>query len=292
MYERAYSGNIVIASEGPSDPEIVTTPYGEINSRSGARLHYVRSDAKLVFDKWRKDDKIPDEASVYLENPTVSDVQNTIASVSQTLNQFPQDHTGIDFYFAGHGRMTDGAWVLKDDVYSPEDLCNTMEENLTDGSGLRGISMMVDACYSGAFLIEFMIQVQKSMNLDFRDGLFSSLPHEKSWEMSFLEHGAFTFTQMYPGNSYVNSDLLTKAIEQNDHKIIAKYIQGSVGMTSNPTAFLTQSRQHPISVLKGALLSIRGYGDYSVFEESEDEPISFSKVAIELRKLVESYRLP
>ena len=290
MYERAYSGNIVIASEGPSEAEIVTTPYGEINSRSGARLNYVRSDAKLVFQKWSDDDKIPKEASVYLENPSVDDVQNAIANVSHALSGFDQNHTGLDIYFAGHGRMTDGAWVLKDDVFSAETLCKTMEENLTNGSGLRGVSMMMDSCYSGAFLIEFMIQIQQSMNLDFRDGLFSSLPHEKSWEMSFLEHGAFTFTEMFPGNSYVNSELLTKAIEQNDHKIIAKYLQGSVGMTSNPTAFLTQGRQHPISVLKGDLLSIRGYGDYCVFEESMDEPINFSEVAIGLRQLVDRFQ--
>ena len=290
MYERAYSGNIIIACQGPDDSQVVDTPYGEMRSRSGAKLKYVRADGQLVYKKWTKDSSLPAAANVYLEDPTSDDVKQAIAKVLKALSEFPQGAIGIDFYFAGHGRRTDGAWILKDEAFTAETLCNSMESNLKNGAGLCGLSMMVDSCFSGAFLINLMIQMQQSMNLDFRDGLFSSLPDEKSWEMSFLEHGAFTYTHMHTGNKNFDADTLIRAIEKSDYNIIAKYTQGMIGAMANPTAYLMQGRQHTIDISKGHFIRIPSYGSYSVFKESMDEPIDFLEVATDLRKIVDRYR--
>lgn len=290
MYERAYSGNIVIACQGPAESQVVDTPYGEMRSRSGAKLKYVRADGQLVYKKWTKDSSIPAAANVYLEDPTRDEVKQAIAKVLSALSGFPQDAIGIDFYFAGHGRLIDGAWILKDDAFTAKMLCDTMENNLKNGAGECGLSMIIDSCYSGAFLINFMIQMQQSVNLDFRDGLFSSLPHEKSWELSFLGHGAFTYTHMNKGNKNFDADSLTRAIEQNDYNIIAKYTQGMIGAMANPTAYLTQGRQHTIDVSKGCYINIPSYGHYSIFKKSMDESIDFSKVATDLRAIVDRYK--
>jgi len=45
MYERAYSGNIVIASEGPSEAEIVTTPYGGFFKNGAMMIRFQRKQA-------------------------------------------------------------------------------------------------------------------------------------------------------------------------------------------------------------------------------------------------------
>lgn len=290
MYERPYSGNIVIACEGQSLSDVVSTPYGEMRSRSGALLKYVKSDSEGIFTKWTKNEqRVPPEANKYLENPTLSELKNAISSVSTALSGFPQDATGIDFYFAGHGRLADGAWAVMDGYFTAYDLIDHMEDCLVDGDGLRGIGMISDSCYSGALMINLMIASQPSRNLRFLDGIFSSLPDEKSWELSFLEHGAFSFTYLNPGNGYVDGGLLTRAIEQNDQKIIAKFIQGSPSIV-NPTAFLTQGRQHSIRINKGGVVEIPGYGTNYMFEEDLDEPIIFSDFAASLRASVSKYK--
>jgi hypothetical protein len=71
MYDRPFSASLVIACEGKEDPEIIKSPYGDMRSREGALLKYVKNDAAKVFERWSKDEKIPKEG-IRSTNPIFS----------------------------------------------------------------------------------------------------------------------------------------------------------------------------------------------------------------------------
>ncbi|MDX5420137.1 MAG: hypothetical protein LPK09_13050, partial [Hymenobacteraceae bacterium] len=111
-----------------------------------------------------------------------------------------------------------------------------------------------------------------SYGIKLLDAKASSMHDEKSWELSFLEYGAHTFTILHPGNKYVSDKELTRAIEKNDDRVVAKLLQGMVSMMTCPVAYLTRGKQHPIDCMKGIHFSIRGYGDFSLSDI--EEPIT------------------
>jgi hypothetical protein len=169
-------------------------------------------------------------------------------------------------YFAGHGENSTGSLVLSNDVLSSEELLDYISSSVKKGKakGIRGLSLMLDSCYSGAFLIDTILEIDKNFqNVKLYDVEISSRYNEKSWELSFLEHGAFTYSFLNRGNGYVNQKELSKAIDNNNHGVIAKYMQGSVGMMACPVAYLTQGKQHAISGVKGCFF---GGVDISEYE--------------------------
>lgn len=134
--------------------------------------------------------------------------------------------------------------------------------------GERGLSIILDSCYAGSFLIDIVVELENhNHGIKLLDAKASSLHNEKSWELSFLEHDAFTF--LNPGNKHVDSRELTRAIEKNDNTIIAKSLQGLVAMMACPVAFLTRGRQHPIDCVKGYIFSISGLGEFSLGDIEE-----------------------
>lgn len=266
---RPYAASLVIASQGKQEAELVNTAYGEIRSRDGANLKFTANDAKGVFQKWIKTNRhLPTEAHVYLENPTKSEVKNAFSEINGLLSQYPQEKTGIDIYFAGHGEFPTGSLVLRDENLHFNELLDLISEPIDITAGSRGFSLMLDSCYSGSFLIDIVVALEKKeFGVKLLDAFTSSMHNEKSWELSFLEHGAFTFTFLNPGNQYVMPHELTKAIEEDDQRMLAKFLQGMVGMLASPVAFLTKARQHSISCSKGYngyQFSINGLGSFSL----------------------------
>lgn len=274
MYNRQYSVSVVIACQGSQESEIKSTPYGEIRSRSGASLKFTTNDAKGVYTQWLKHERevvehetVPDEGHIYLENPTKSEVLNAFSTINQILSKYPQGATGIDVFFAGHGECSSGALVLKDDTLSAKELLHIINSPLASSQGARGLGLGLDSCYAGSFLIDIVVELQKKEHsIELRDAMVSSMHDEKSWELSFLEHGAFTFSFLHPGNSYVKGNELNIAIERKDNKMIAKCLQGLVGSMASPVGFLTQGRQHPIRCYKGALMNISGLGEFYIHD--------------------------
>lgn len=272
MYDRKYSASLVIGCEGKSEPQVEQTYFGEMRSRSGANLKYVINDAKKIFEKWSTDNELPNEAHICLQNPDKKEVIQAIQSINKILSEYNQEQTGLDVFFAGHGEYGTGSLVMNDDTFSAEELIYHMSENLDSSKGERGLSFFLDSCYSGSFLIETILTSEKSKcPIRLFDAKVSSLPKEKSWELSFLEHGAYTFTFLNEGNAYVPQKELTKAIEKQDHALVAKYIQGMVAMISSPVAFLTQGKQHSIDCMKGYIFSVEGYGDFTTAEFEKGE---------------------
>ncbi|WP_299983864.1 hypothetical protein [uncultured Ruegeria sp.] len=240
------------------------TGFGQMRSRAGADLRYTSADAELTFNKWSRDKSVPKDAHVLLIEPSVADFASACTKVSKVLSGYPQQDTGVDLYFAGHGLPGNGALVLSDGVVTATRLIGLLEDSLKPGEGLRGLSMLLDSCFSGAFLFEAMVALQNHEKLRLFDAQCSSMHDEKSWELSFLGHGAFTFTHFHKGNNYVDSQELADAIDRQDNRTIARCVQGLVGMTADPAAFLTQGRQHSIDCMKGNFIDAGTRGLFDI----------------------------
>ena len=101
------------------------------------------------------------------------------------------------------------------------------------------------------------------------EGLASCLPDETCWEMEILEHGVFTYTRLHPGNSHVDQERFNRAILENDPDECAKGLQGLVGMTSNPSAFLTEGRQFSMSLTKHVIDVEGGFATVELDEKND-----------------------
>lgn len=271
MHDRKFSAHLVIASEGTGTSEVRTTSYGEIRSRDGANLKYTSNDAKGIFQKWGKYCNLSQKAYIYLENPTKPEVVKAFDQINQVLSNYPQEQTGIDLFFAGHGSFPSGSIVLRDGILSAKELIKLMSKPLEKTKGNRGLGLLLDSCYASSFLIDIILELEKNeSSIKLFDALVSSMHDEKSWELSFLEHGAFTFSFLNKGNAYVNINNFVRAVEKNDYKVIVKSLQGIVGsMGANSVAFLTQGRQHSIDCTKGSDFSIDGHGSFSLLDIKE-----------------------
>jgi hypothetical protein len=291
MYDREFSANLIIASKGMGKAEIRHTAFGEIRSRNGANLKYTSNDAKAIYSTWSKHHNLPDEAYIYLEDPTKLAVEEAIHQINEVLSKYPQEKTGIDIFFAGHGYPYSGSFMLKDDRLSAEELIDIISRPLEKAKASRGLGLILDSCYAGGFLIDIIIEIEKEKNaLRLFDALVSSMYDETSWELSFLEHGAFTFSFLNKGNSYFDNLEFAKSVENNDNKIITKYLQGIVGsMGASSVAFLTQGRQHSIDCLKGHHLTVNGHSSFSLTDikgtiTRDILEEKFSEAKVEIRK--------
>ena len=282
---RPRCASIVIACAGPQQPDVLQTRFGEIRSRNGALLRHTAQDAETVYHLWKANEPdLPDNMQVLLVDPTKSQVQNTIRNVSARIRQDYPDKVGMDFFFAGHGDRSTGGLILKDGVLSPTEFLSLQADDVgPDRGGERTIGVWLDSCYSGAFLIHLAIESFEDFH-GFRvdEGLASCLPDEQIFEMDILENGVFTYTRLYPGNSHVDATRFNQAILHDDKDEIAKGLQGLVGMTSNPPAFLTEGNQFSMSLTKHVIhvqgnLATAKLGDKSDFHEVSRQLTQFKR---------------
>ena len=275
--ELRYSANIVIASSGKEVPQIFETPFGEIRSRDGASLKFTTNDAESCFNRWKKKtgDYIPEDFHSLLVDPTLSQVEQTIKQLSIKLAKFPKGDPGLSLYFAGHGKQGSGDLVLKDGTLSPTRFLDLQQKETSEKRGSRGIGIILDSCYSGAFLLRLALECDRRFNeFSLYEGRVSCLPDEKSFELSSLEHGVFTYTFLNPGNKSVDSDEFNRAILEQDYPIIARGLQGAVANNGgNPTAFLTQGKQFFVS-LTNYRISVPGYTEIELESKSTFEELS------------------
>ena len=231
----------------------------------------------FVHRLWKaKEPDLPDNMQVLLVDPTKGQLQDTIRNVSMRI---PQDHpheVGLNFFFAGHGEQSTGVLILKDGTLSStEFLCLQTDDVGPNGGGERTIGVWLDSCYSGAFLIRLAIEAFEDFH-GFRldEGLASCLPDEQCFESDILEHGVFTYTRLHPGNSHVGTQRFNQAILDNDKDEIDKGLQGLVGMTSNPSAFLTEANQFSMSLTKHVIDVQGGFATVELGDKSDFQEIS------------------
>ena len=269
--------NIVIACAGPETPRVFPTRFGELRSRNGALLTHTSSDAKGIHKLWREDS--PDDLDhlhVLLIDPTIAEVESAIARTSSRLRQEDANTIGLDLFFAGHGAPDTGNLVLRDGELSPHRFLELQARDVRSRGERRRIGLLLDSCYSGAFLVDLAIRAFRDFE-EFRfDGsLASCLPDEESFEMDILDHGVFTYTQLYYGNKHVDNKRFNQAILNNDADEIAKGIQGLVAMNgSSPTAFLTEGKQFPLVMNKTTVEVQGGFAEVDLYDHHDMAEVS------------------
>lgn len=274
---RPRCANIVIASRGDEAVDVVQTRFGEIRPRNGALLKHTKRDAEAVYKLWKnKENDLPDDLQVLLIDPGIREVESAICKISARILEAYPDDIGLDFYFAGHGEHNTGSLILKDGVLSPDDFLGLQADDVaSDNSGKRTIGVWLDSCHSGAFLLRLAIMTFEDFEgFRFDEGLASCLPDESSWEMDILKHGVFTYTRLHPGNSHIDKTHFNQAIIDNNTKEIAKDLQGLVGMTSNPSAFLTEGKQFSMGLMKHVIYVEGGFAAVELGEKSDFDEIS------------------
>lgn len=275
MAYNSCSAIIVIASAGQEKERIVPTRYGEMRSRSCALLKYTRNDAEAIFAHWKKADVAPEYFHRFLVDPTVAQVEQTILDLSRELSIFGEIENRLDLYFAGHGEKS-GNLVFKDGTISPIRFVELQCGDVT-AKEPRSIGVFLDSCHSGAFLIKLALEIYPRSAFRMEDGLASCLPDEESFEFPLLEHGAFTYTFLNPGNRSVDSHQFNKAILKQDLPVIAKGLQGLVASMGNATAFLTEGKQFSVDLMR-EVIQVPHYSEETIGPESNFDSLC-SKLA-------------
>jgi hypothetical protein len=269
MIPYAIGAVLTVASSGGDEFEKVNTIFGQMRSRSGAKLKYTLNDVQSLkkhmptFGANVKGDLIHYE----LTEPSKLELISTIKEITSLLGSSEAkrgEKKVFNIIYAGHGQTTDGSWMLGNETFSGQELHKIISETYEANNFKLHIDLILDSCYSSRFLIDFMVSSQEHEFVYPFDCVVSSLPDEKSWEMDFLKHGAMSFHLTNNGNSYVDSAELARAIDQQDFRIIVKSLQGVT--VPNPVTLLTNGRQHSVILTSGHHIEVQGAGHIELDE--------------------------
>jgi len=252
-----------VASPGKYNDEALDGLLGQMRSRSGAKLKYVTNDIEKFGEDSPSYGGYAEGGLIYekLLDPSVTDFREATKRLIKRMvsrKSTPGRKNVFNLVYAGHGQALDGAFELIDGIISGQELHELLVLNYGDNQNKLHVNLIVDSCYSGRFLIDFMVSCQNHKTVYAFDCNVSSLPDERSFEMDFLEHGAFSFTLSHQGNSYVDASELARAVDDQDLGTIVKSLQSVT--VPNPVAFLTRGRQHSMELVSGHHLSVTGAG--------------------------------
>jgi hypothetical protein len=129
-----------------------------------ADLRYTTADVNYYAKHWAEPnyDTGLDEHHVLLQDPNLEAVFDALVESGEWLRNFADDPEwdggGITLNFAGHGREGDGALIVPDGEITSSELAKrlaTIARLDPAGHSLR-VVLMLDSCYSGEFLINFI----------------------------------------------------------------------------------------------------------------------------------------
>jgi hypothetical protein len=284
MYHRhpAHVAFIAIACSGPTEGEIRSSPAGIRHSKDGADLNFTTADAMFFIDKMCTHSSdghdAPDEEYVkftkmpgrcaQLTDPSVGEFEEALRLASEYVSQYVGTRHwsggGISLCYSGHGAETTGALVLKDGDLTGAQLAEMIAANVEEGSHGRGVELLLDSCFAGAFMADFLAA---SCSPDMQDKIhpremwIASLHDELAWELPELSHGALVFTLKNPGNAHADHWKLGEAVHNRDEQYVRMALQGFV---PNPVTYLTEGEQHSINLINGHHLEVKGAGYFEL----------------------------
>lgn len=266
MYHRsdAEVATIAIACSGSGQGSIRSGPGGRRRSKNGALLQLTSADARrflatvpLVEDDIADTPDLP-RAQLLIE-PSIAEFLGAVHLASLYVERRKGDWSGggLTVFYSGHGAPVTGALVLRDGEITAGELLHllALKHPRHDGTEL-GVELMLDSCYSAAFLAEFIAESQDTL-VSPRDSWAASLHNEIAWELDELGHGALSFSLLFPGNAHVDHDALAHAIHVGDEKYIRMALKSFV---PNPVTYLTERDQHEVRLTSGHYLEVVGAG--------------------------------
>lgn len=244
-----------------------------------ANLEYTTADVDYWDDHWRNGDwarRPGHETHATLRDadyPALASRLGEVKAWFEEASKIPGfDGGSIVFCYSGHGREGDGALCLNNGTYfDAEDFIRTCMDirSSNPGSHPLAVSLVIDSCYSGAFLLTVLQGILHEHPDDLvPDYLFAaSMPDEVAWELPVLSHGLATYCQS------VRPDALGS-------------MSATAGGRSDPTwaiaegpngcSYITAGAQNPVRYdayeLEGAMQSVRVWEDEAkVTLRSRDE---------------------
>ncbi|MEH7607892.1 hypothetical protein, partial [Priestia megaterium] len=129
-------------------------------------------------------------------NPTMVEVRNAIFEIGAWFAQFTKEDDwvggGITIAFAGHGEINTGSLVIRDGVITYKDLYDLL--SAISLSGRLRYNLILDSCYSGRFLIDFLYESLNDKSKLIPDYLGAACMYdETAVEESSLGHGLYTY---------------------------------------------------------------------------------------------------
>ncbi|RXZ02147.1 hypothetical protein [Fictibacillus sp. S7] len=195
---RYYQAYLSIAAEGPLYSKEIESHTRGIRQRAFSNLEFTKSDVDFFEEYWRENWYASGKEKWHkrLDNPTMVDVRNAIFEIGAWFSQYTKEDDwvggGITISFAGHGEYDTGSLVLKDGVITYKDLFELL--SAISLSGALRYHLLLDSCYSGRFLIDFLYESLNEESKLIPDYLgAASMYDETAVEETSLGHGVYTY---------------------------------------------------------------------------------------------------
>lgn len=269
MKDRNHTAYLSISASGPLNGEIDSLST-ESKDREYADLRYTTADIDFFESHWRKEWGRDAKYKYHerLRNPKLEDVYRALhvigAWFAYSKSTNPKEWVGgnIVIVFAGHGRMSDGAWVLENGHVSVDDLHEILNNYLKNDQNSLRTSIILDSCYSGKFLVNFLHKVYSDETSNLSPDYFSSacLHDEKAWEEPDLGHGLFTYSfSLNNIGPYRGIDIAPESYDNEEYRVFLG--------TGHGCSLLTFGEQNPIRFDNGTFDVCGKY--FSIHEERE-----------------------
>lgn len=246
---RSYQAYLSIACTGPAySSKIEYLPRIEV-PRGAADIKLTTADIDYFSNFWRKDHY---DGGIYkthrrLQNPNGEEFKAAIREIDDWFSSHRKraDFDGgcINITFAGHGRQGTGNLVLQDVDVDVNRLVDTILSFKKIDRDIR-VSLILDSCFSGAFLITFFRLIAEKywddINIDYLAA--ACLHDEAAKESAQLGHGYFTYCfSCRPDNL---GTITAQAIQpDNTMGPSLSIASGALGCS-----ILTQGAQNPIII--------------------------------------------
>lgn len=222
--KRRWQANVSVAASGPGFTPGArdVTGFGAY-SKAAAELRYTIADVAYLSEEWRTPPyAAPFEFHASEYGGDYATVLDALARAKNFLieGSLDPDFDGgsLLFAFSGHGREGDGTLWLDDNTFlSADDFVGACVDTAqaAPGRGRLRLSILLDSCYSGAFLLRTLERtLHEHADLLVADYFMAAaMPDELAWEVPVLGHGLSTFCfsvrPQAPGSMVATADGMT-----------------------------------------------------------------------------------
>ena len=255
--QRRWQAFISISASGPEFAAVEQLKDRFLRPRMAADLTYTTADVDYLESAF-KDPEVDSQIEMTihrrLRNPTIEEVFACIDEVSAIMareRKHPEwDGGALQISFAGHGRERDGALVLQGQFLTPSLFLRKVDRwaRSVSSPGKLRLSLILDACHSGAFLTSVLTQSLSRYTTSLVPyDLFASCMHDEyAWEESSLGHGIFTYCMS--ARQDTPASLSAKAIQPDNS------LGPSLALATGEfgCSLLTTGAQNPVVYWNGA----------------------------------------
>lgn len=263
--QRLWHAYMSIAASG----EDVTPGYsgsGLVYPKAFSQLAYTTNDIDHWADWWSRSHpadplrtihRVTHDADFGAVQTTLDDVREWFAGASTDPNF---DGGSLVFTYSGHGREEDGALCLNQNTYFTADdfitACLEIKKASSSDRRLK-LALILDSCYSGAFLLNVLEKVLHEYDDIFYPDYFyaACMPDEQAWEVSSVEHGLATYSRILQGRAEMEEERLWPYHPAYKDRPLRDMVVGDSGCSyatagaQNPVMF----DEHDLRVVQGLI---------------------------------------